>query len=287
MMRWWGLLLWCCASVARADSFDDYTNRHLADLLKTKQVEKVDGLGLEDFVQSTDVLPGIRSTFLVVRTNDGNLCKLLADPARQKVNKDASVPILQVVRFVTFLSGEDRTVLASAKNQRIFGDFRLNLDWGQIVPASLPSDLKFVVDGEKIRLEPVGKAELYVVNKHLAAAAPPKGGRLAVGEKIEAKHFAGVYKLFDDGRRSGDLHLQVGPKGDVSGHFYSDKDGAKYPVEGTVDATPGNRVQFRISFPRTTQFFTGWLFTADAAALAGLSRLEEREAGFYAVRRPD
>jgi len=47
---------------------------------------------------------------------------------------------------------------------------------------------------------------------------------------------------------------------------------------------PQHVVEFTVQFPRVEQTFKGWLFTGDARAIAGTSRLNEREAGFYAVR---
>jgi hypothetical protein len=274
--------------VVRADSFDDYTNRHLMKVVDSKNAEKVKNLSLEDLVVNSQVLPGHRSSaFLIVRTNEGRLAKLLVQAARQKVSKDESVPILLIERFVTFLDGEDRTVIAEAKNVRLFSDFRLSLDIGQIVPTALAADLRFSAEKNKFSVEPVGKAELFLVTKHLPEAAPEKGGKVAVGAKFEPQSFNGVYKLEDDGKRGGKLHLKVGTNGTVGGFFYSDDNGAKYDVEGQVSATPINNIQFRITYPRSTQFFTGWMFMSDGRLITGFSRINEREAGFLATRLPE
>jgi hypothetical protein len=273
---------------ARADSFDDYTNRHLMKVVDSKNAEKVKSLSLEDLVVNSQVLPGHRSSaFLIVRTNEGRLAKILVQAARQKISKDESVPILLIERFVTFLDGEDRTVIAEAKNIRLFNDFRLSLDIGQIVPAALTADLRFSAEKNSIKVEPVGKAELFLVTKHLSEAAPEKGGKVAVGAKFETQSFNGVYKLEDDGKRGGKLHLKVGQNGTVGGFFYSDDNGAKYDVEGQVSATPVNNIQFRITYPRSTQFFTGWMFMSDGRLITGFSRINEREAGFLATRLPE
>lgn len=272
---------------ARADSFDDYTNVHLKKLLGSKDVEKTQQLTLDDLVTASDVLPGLRSAFLIVRTNEGRLAKLLVQRAQQKVGEDKFFPIVLVDRFVTFKEGEERAIATDGKNVRLFDDFRLSLDIGQVVPAAVPADLRFHVEPGKTYLEPLGKAELYLVTKHLAEAAPPKGGKVAVGEKFQPRYFEGVYKLHDDGKRTGELHLKVDAKGNVAGFFFSDKDGAKYDVDGQVSAAAANNIQFRVTYPRTVQFFTGWMFTGDAQTITGFSRIEDREAGFYAVRRPD
>jgi hypothetical protein len=78
----------------------------------------------------------------------------------------------------------------------------------------------------------------------------------------------------------------VDAAGDVLGHYYSDKDGQKYEVSGKAGG-PAHRIEFRVTFPRTVQFFQGFMFTGDARAIAGTSRLEDRETGFYAVRVPE
>jgi len=104
-----------------------------------------------------------------------------------------------------------------------------------------------------------------------------------VGAAFEPKYFSGVYKLYDDGRRSGKLVLKVGPGGEADGWYYSDKDGAKYEVTGKV-GEPSHAIKFRVQLPRAAQEFQGWMFTGDGRAICGVSRLQEREAGFYALR---
>ena len=270
-------------TTTRADSFDHYTNPLLAKVAESKSAEKIAQLTPEAMVDNSRVLPGITGTFVVVRTNEGRWTKLLVQAARHKVDAEKSVPIVLVERFVTYKEGEERAVLARGENVRIFHDFRMNLDIGQIVPANLGGDLRFVADGDKVHLEPVGKAQLYLVTKHLPEATPAKTAKVVVGEKFEPRYFNGVYKLYDDGRRSGTLHLKVGDNNFVTGHYYSDKDGAKYDVEGKV-GNPNHNINFSIIFPRTIQQYAGAMFTGDGKAIAGFSRLQERETGFYAVR---
>jgi hypothetical protein len=191
--------------------------------------------------------------------------------------------MLLVERYVTFREGEERTVEASGKNLSLFPGFRLNLDLGQVVPAELGGDLRFVVEGDKIYLQPLGKAKLYLVTRALPGVIPKKGPKLVIGDTFEPRYFNGTYKLYDDGRRSGTLNLKVDEEGAISGAYYSDKDGQKYEVRGRV-GMPQHSVQFTIKFPRSEQTFQGWLFTGDGQFLTGSSRLAEREAGFYARR---
>ncbi len=152
-----------------------------------------------------------------------------------------------------------------------------------MVPEELGGDLRFVADGDKQYVEALGKAKLYLVSKPLPEAAAPKTEKVVVGEKFDPKYFNGTYDLRDDGRRSGKLTLKVNDEGGVTGTYVSDKDGSAYDVRGRVGVPP-HSIEFTIQFPRTEQTFKGWLFTADAKAITGSSRIGEREAGFYAVR---
>jgi squalene-hopene/tetraprenyl-beta-curcumene cyclase len=266
---------------AQADAFDLYTNVVLAKLVESKNVKEFKQLAPRAMLDHDRVLPGITSTFLVVKTNGGRFAKLLVEPGGQKIG-EKSLPLLLVNRYVTYKDGEERQVLASGKNLHLYPGFRLNLDLGQVVPEALGGDLRFVVDGERTYAEPLGKARLFVVTRALDLT-PKKGGKFVMGEKVEPKHFNGTFKLFDDGRRSGKLKLEVNGDGKVSGAYYSDKDGAKYTVKGRI-AHPGHVVEFSIVFPRTEQTFRGLLFTGNGKAMAGTAKLLERETAFYAIR---
>jgi hypothetical protein len=269
---------------ARADAFDHYTNQILVKVPATKGVKELKQLTPDLMVQHSQVLPGIVGTFIVVKTNGDRLSKLLVQPARQKISDKATVPILLIERFVTYREGEERTIHAEGKNVRLFKDFHFDLDMGQVVPADLGGDVRFVVKGAESYLEPVGQAKMYLMTEHLPAAAPVKRDRPEIGAVFEPRFFNGVYKLYDDGRRSGTLHLMVAQNNDVSGYYYSDKDGQKYEVAGKVGKTP-YAIEFRITFPRTLQTFQGLMFTGDGRAITGSSRLQDRETGFYAVRK--
>lgn len=271
------------ASTARADSFDHYVNSVISRAVEDKKFDKIDKLTAEQIVETSRVLPGVTGTFIVVRTNEGRWAKALLQLARQKVSDTDSVAIILLERFVAYRPGEERRIHTRGDNVRLFDGFRFSFDIGQGVPESVPADLRFVAKGESQWLEPVGKAELYLVTKHLPEATPQKGVKLAVGDKFEPRYFNGVYQLYDDGRRSGKLHLKVEDKNEIVGYYYSDKDGAKYEVAGKL-GNPNHLIEFTITLPRTIQHYRGWLFTGDARAITGSARLQERETGFYAVR---
>jgi hypothetical protein len=270
-------------SVRAADAFDHYINPVLARAVEAKETMEIKQLTPSMIIENDRVLPRTSAAFLVVKTNQGRYAKLLVQAARQKIDAERSLPMLLINRYVTYKEGEERTVQASGTDLALFPGFRLSLDLGQVVPEELGGDLRFVVEGDKSYTQPVGKARLYLVTKALPDATPKKGPKLVMGETFEPRYFNGTYKLYDDGRRSGRLTLQVEADGSVSGSYYSDKDGAKYKVRGRI-GMPKHSIQFTIKFPRSEQTFQGWLFTGDGQILTGTSRLLEREAGFYAKR---
>jgi hypothetical protein len=281
------LLILCLAltaTTARADPFDLYLNKDLGRLVEGKNVKLIDKLTPTMIVENDRVLAKTSSAFLVVRTNGGRFAKLLVQAAKQKIDADRAAPILSIERYVTYKEGEEQTVLASGKNQSLYDGFRFSLDLGQVVPEALGGDLRFIVDGDKIYTRPVGKAKLYLVTKHDPSVEPKKAGKFVMGDKFEPKYFTGTFRLHDDGRRSARLVLKVDEDNKtVTGSYYSDKDGQKYDVTGKI-STPTHAIEFVVKFPRTEQVFKGMLFTGNGKAIAGTSRMVERDAAFYATR---
>jgi hypothetical protein len=269
--------------VRAADAFDLYTNPILAKVPKADGARAVEQLSREQLIDGDRTLPGLAGAFVVVKTNDNRWSKLLVQYALHKGSAGKTVPMVSIERFVTFKEGQERAVQAGSQNVNLYPGFRFNLDLGQVVPEDLGGDLRFVVDGDKKYLEALGKAKMYLVTKPLPEAAPQKTEKVVVGEKFEPKYFNGTYELRDDGRRSGKLTLKVNEDGGVTGTYVSDKDGSEYDVRGRIGVPPQS-IEFTVQLPRSEQTFKGWLFTADARAITGSSRLGEREAGFYAVR---
>jgi hypothetical protein len=270
------------APALRADAFDRYTNPVLAKAPDGDGVKEVKRLTPDLIADHDRVLPGSTGALVIVKTNEGRYAKLLVEAARQKAGR-RTLPVLLINRYVTFKEGEERAVEASGQNLQLFDGFRFSLDLGQVVPPELGGDLQVGVDKNEAVVEPVGKARLFLVTRPLPGTEPKKTDPLTVGETFEPRYFNGTYKLYDDGRRSGTLTLEVDKEGDVTGSYFSDKDGRKYDVSGKL-GTPKYTIQFTIKRPRSEQVFQGWLFTGDAKALTGSSRLQDHETGFYAVR---
>jgi hypothetical protein len=273
----------------RAEQFDYYMNPVLSKAVSDGTLKSVNELTGDQIAEYAGALPDSSSAFLVVATNDKRLAKLLVQPARQKFGADRQAPLLLIDKYVTFKGTTDRAVQASGQNLHLYPGLRLSLDIGQVVPEPLGGDLT-VIAGEKnpdaLVVKPVKDARLYVVTKPIPGVVPKKAPKLVVGEAFETRFVAGRYKLHDDGRRTGTLKLEVADNGEITGTFTSDKDGREYEVQGKA-GTPKHAVTFTIKFPATTQAFTGYVFTGDAKAIAGTTKLLEREAGFYAERIED
>jgi hypothetical protein len=286
MRRFAVLAVLAVAAAGRAEQFDYYTNPVLSKAASDDTLKEVKELSADQVAEYTGAVPDSSSAFLVVATNDKRFAKLLVQPARQKFGSDKQAPLLLIDKYVTFKGTTDRAVQASGQNLHLYPGLRLSLDIGQVVPEALGGDLT-VEAGEKnpdaFVVKPVKDAKLYVLTKPIPGVVPKKAPKLIVGEAFETRFVAGRYKLHDDGRRTGTLKLDVADNGEVAGTFTSDKDGREYEVQGKA-GNPRHAVTFTIKFPATTQTFTGFVFTGDAKAIAGTTKLLEREAGFYAER---
>jgi hypothetical protein len=277
------LLAGAFPQVVYADAFDHYTNTVLTKVPDAKGIKEIKQLTPALIADHDGVLARTTGTMVVIKTNETRYAKLLVQDARQKTTSTEAVPILLIERYVTYKEGEEQAVQAKGQNIRLFDGFQFNLDIGQVVPASVAGDLRFVATKDKTYAEPVGKAKMYLVTKPLPEATPKKATRPEIGATFEPRFFDGTYKLYDDGRRSGTLHLKVEKKNKVSGKYYSAKDGRKYEVVGKI-GSPAHTIEFTIIYPRTRQEFHGWMFTGDGKAIAGFTRLQDRDMGFYALR---
>jgi hypothetical protein len=289
MRRLAALALLMAAAVGRADQFDYYTHPVLSKAASDGALKEVKELTADQVADVAGALPDSPSAVLVVATNDKRFAKLLVQTARQKIAGDKTAPLLLIDKYTTFKGTSDRAVQASGHDLHLYPGLRLSLDIGQVVPESVGGDLTVVADAKDpngFTVKPVGEAKLYVLAKPIPGVVPKKAPKLVVGEAFETRFFAGRYKLHDDGRRTGVLKLEVNDAGEITGTFTSDKDGREYEVQGKA-GTPRHAVSFAIKFPATTQTFTGYMFTGDGKAIAGTTKMLEREAGFYAERIED
>ncbi|HLW68503.1 MAG TPA: hypothetical protein VKS79_24505 [Gemmataceae bacterium] len=290
-MRWLALLcLFCITASARADAFDNYTNPVLAKVPEAAEAKPITELTAEMILDNDQVLPNVKAAMIVVYTNEARWAKLLVTAARQKIpgppgSEPVVVPILRIERFATMREASERAILAEGKNISLFPDFHFHLDLGQVVPAKLGGDLVVSEPQPKqLVVKPVGKAKMYLLTKQLPDAKPAKGEKMDFSTgKFDSKSFNGTYKFYDDGRRSGTLRIKVNDENDITGTFVTDLDKREYDVSGSV-SKPNHKILFTIKFPRTEEAFEGYMFTGDGKAIAGTSKIEDREGGFYALR---
>ena len=288
MRRLAALVLLTAAAVGRADQFDYYTNPVLSKAASDGSLKEIKELTGKDLDEAGGVLPDSPDAVLVVATNDKRFAKVLVQPAKQKLG-ETTAPLLLVDRYTTFKGTSERAIQATGQNIHLYPGLRLSLDIGQVVPESIGGDLTVVADAKDINgfvVKPVKEAKLFVLTKAIPGVVPKKAPKFVVGEAFETRFIAGKFKLHDDGRRSGMLKLEVNESGEITGTFTSDKDGKEYEVQGKA-GMPKHAVTFTIKFPATTQTFTGYMFTGDAKAMAGTTKMLEREAGFYAERVDD
>lgn len=274
--------LLAAVAICRADQFDQYTHPVLSKAISDGTWKEVKELTADQIGEATGGLPDSSSAFVVILTNDKRYAKLLVQPARQKFG-DKQVGMLLIDKFTTFKGTSERAVQASGQSVHLYPGLRLSLDIGQVVPESVGGDL--IVAGEKDSwtLKPLKDAKLFLVTKPIAGLAPKKAAKLAIGEVFETRFLAGKFKLHDDGRRSGTLKLDVNDAGEITGTYTTDKDGREYEVQGKA-GTPKHSLTFTVKFPATSQTFTGYMFTGDGKAIAGTTKILEREASFYAER---
>jgi hypothetical protein len=276
------LLLFVVVPHARADLFDRITNTDLANTLKGDSVESISEIASAQLASTQ--IPGITGSLIVLKTREGRYCKLIVQAGQQKIGKDRH-PMILIDRFATFKEGDERATVAKGGSVQLFSGVQFNADLGQVVPAAIGGDLELSGGPElsKVVLKAVTPAKMWLVTK-LPKLGPDRSGKLVIGETFEPRYFNGVFKLQDDGRRSGTLNLDVDEAaGTVTGSFYSDKDGRKYEVTGKL-GTIRHQIQFSIRFSQTEQQYQGFMFTGDGRAIAGVSKLKDRESGFYAVR---
>ncbi|WP_145272731.1 biopolymer transporter ExbD [Tautonia plasticadhaerens] len=283
-------------SIAPADDFDRLEGRVLSGLVEGPGVVARDRLTLLDLAAMPNMLQGIRSPVLLVRTDLGNPSRVLISPGFRPAHPEDGadpdappelVPVLVLERFATFEAGggsaPDR--LAEGRGVILFGGFTFDLDSGQVVPEGQGGDLRFVVEDEGgggQRLEAIGGASISTLQTppEFPETAP---GTPSPGRSILPGDYAGRYRLYADGSLSGTLDLDVEGRS-VSGRFRSDQTGSSYEVRGEVEDGPDPPVRFSVQLPRTTQEYEGRLFSDGKGAMAGSLVMVDRERPFFALR---
>jgi hypothetical protein len=278
--------IWIFSAQAFADDFDRVDGAALAAIPESKSVTAHQGLTLAQIGNLPVVLRGTRSPLFVVKTDQGNLARVLAVAAFRKPagGADELVPVLVLERFACFEADKATTRIARGHDVMLFDGFRFDLDSGQVVPGGQGGDIQFQASGpEGPRLTALEGAVIYTLTESPLSAANPSQGPSA-GRAVVAGDFAGRYRVFANGQWSGTLELKVGAEGTITGQFRSDLNGSIYPVAGQASADVPHKVRFAVRYPRSRQDFEGFLWTEGKGAMAGVVSLLDHPYGFFAIR---
>jgi biopolymer transport protein ExbD len=270
----------------------------IASLLGDPGSKVHSSLGFRDLEALPSVLRDSRSALVLVKTDMGNLARMLVAPAFRKrqrtagiLNTDAQkkiqadlVPLLLVERFEVFDGGHPASRIARGRDLMLFDGFQLDLDSGQVVPEGLGGDLRFTSRGsDDGTLSPLGPVQMTTLAKPPPMPAsipgqPPEGRAARHGD------LSGRFRLVANGQWSGLLELVVDAAGAVAGRFQSDASGSDYAVSGKVDPDSPHKVRFSVQFPRARQDYHGILWAEGKNVISGIATMLNREFGFVAVR---
>jgi hypothetical protein len=284
-MRTFGILLILVAApVARADLFDDMTNKDIVRIVSTDAAKPMAEVTANQLSTFNGLVPQSSAAILLIRTRDGRYAKLQVQAGLQNVS-GVKQPVLFIEKYATFKEGDEKATVAKGGPISLYAGLQFNADLGQVATPVIGGDLEMMPAEvlSKLTVRPIAPAKIYLLMKKPALAVMP-GVKAAFGEPFEPRFFNGTYKLYDDGRRTGNLTLSVDEQsGEVTGSFYSDKDGQKYDVKGKIGAVR-HQISFVIKYPQSAGEYGGHMFTGDGKAIAGTSKLKDRDAGFYALR---
>jgi hypothetical protein len=276
---------------AGADEFERLEGPALAGVARAESSRRHESLSVAELGNLPRVLAGVRNGLVVVRTDDGNLARVLALPALRAPRVDPNAPgmkkgdadapaieprpMLLLERFDTFEAGAARTRLAHGRDLSLFDGFEFDLDTGQVVPPGFGGDVRFEARDGGGRLVALQGVTMWTLTE---SPLPPSSTKIAPTDA------AGRFHLFANAQWSGLLDLEVGDQGAITGRFRSDQTGVSYRVTGEVAADRPERLRFDIQFPRSRQEYDALLFTEGRGGMAGTVRLLDRDFGFFAVR---
>jgi biopolymer transport protein ExbD len=273
---------------AFGDDFGRITGPAFFEMPERSKQQRTAHLSLRTIESLPEVVRGERAALVIATTDQGNLAKLLVSPGLRRQagggNKPAMVAVINLERFETVDAGDRVSWKARGRDVLLFDGFEFDLDTGQVVPPGFGGDIRYSPRGESgPELTALGQNALYAIDKPLPVP-PAQPGRPSPGPAVVPGDFQGRYTLISNGQTSGTLEIAVDAAGAVTGRFRSDRNGAVYPVSGTVAADLPRRIEFEIKFPRTRQVFDGLLWTEEKNVFAGTVQILEHPYSFVAVR---
>jgi biopolymer transport protein ExbD len=276
------------AERAQSDDFSRIAGPFLAELTRRSDFRSHVSLTTGELEALPQVLPRLRSALLIVKTDEGNLAKLLVSSGLRKPKSGAKpsplLPVLVLERFETLEASHYLSFKARGKEIVLFSEFPYDLDSGQVVPEGMGGDIVFTsAGGNDPRLLAIGESRIYTLDRSVLPP-PVARGRPSSGRVVEPGDFIGSYHLIANGQWSGNLEIDVKEGGEVTGRFRSDLNGSVYPVNGKIAADKPQRISFTIQFPRAQQVYDGLLWTEGKNVLAGTFSMLERPYSFVAVR---
>jgi biopolymer transport protein ExbD len=276
------------AGAAHGDDFTRIAGPFLPELTRRSDAHGHASLTTSQLEALPEVLPRVRSALLIIKTDEGNLAKLLVAPGLRKpmagATTSAPLPVLVLERLETLEANKYLSFKARGKEIVLFGEFQYDLDSGQVVPEGMGGDIVFTsAGGNGPRLLALGDARIYTFDRSVLPPAVARG-QPSSGRVVEAGDFSGAYYLIANGQWSGNLEIDVKEGGEVAGRFRSDQRGSVYPVSGKIAADRPPRIGFTIEFPRAQQVFDGLLWTEGKNVIAGTFTMLERPFSFVAVR---
>ncbi len=224
--------------------------------------------------------PGVQGPTLIVRTDQGNWSKVELDWAFRRQGTKL-VPVVVLVRFVTYRAESPDQVLARGEQRMLFPGFRFDLDLGQVVPQGLGEDL-WSPEGKGLRAG--AGAALFAWKKPLPREKNSEQYDPWAHPEVRPRDFQGTWHLDADGRLQGRLVLTVDERGSVNGQFISQSSGSRYEVWGKVQLATPHRLRLVIKLANSQQLLELYLWTSTKETMAGTCQLETQRYGAWARR---
>jgi hypothetical protein len=265
------------APASAADLFDRHTSEQLRTALD--DTAALPSLSMQESARLKSLGANVGGPLLVVRTNDGNLAKIVVRWGFRRSGEEL-VPVVVLDRTVTYRGDRRDVTAARDDNVMLFAGFAYNLDIGQVVPEGQGGDLWLTAEG---RLEPLGDATIVALEKSLLNEPVDDAPDPADHDGVLPRDFAGTWQVDVDGRWTGELLLAVDENGRASGRYTSDESKSTYDVAGRVSGVP-HRLRLTFYLDNVQQEVDAYLWTKDKRRMAGTATLADRPFGFLAER---